>query len=159
MDWAKTTVRRDDRHLSFKTWCDLYYRFYGSQIWFGKGFGAVRRNEAIPWSNRDQFLKRHKVSEGASGQNQYHVRGSAYTIPHHEMCCPRCNVITSTNGKNCRVTGPLWGESTGHRWIPLTKASDAKLWYFFDVRMNKRLSKQNREAGDLNALTLIVTSL
>ena len=29
-----------------------------------------------------------------------------------------------------RVTGPLWGEFTGHRWIPLTKASDAELWCF-----------------------------
>ena len=29
-----------------------------------------------------------------------------------------------------RVTGPLWGESTDHRWIPLTKASDAELWCF-----------------------------
>ena len=26
--------------------------------------------------------------------------------------------------------GPLWGEFTGHRWIPLTKASDAELWRF-----------------------------
>ena len=26
-----------------------------------------------------------------------------------------------------RVTGPFWVESTGHRWIPLTKASDAEL--------------------------------
>ena len=24
---------------------------------------------------------------------------------------------------------PLWGESTGHRWIPLTKGSNAELWY------------------------------
>ena len=29
-----------------------------------------------------------------------------------------------------RVTGALWGESTNHRWIPLTKASDAELRYF-----------------------------
>ena len=29
-----------------------------------------------------------------------------------------------------RVTGPLWGESTGHRWIPLTKASGAELYFF-----------------------------
>ena len=26
-----------------------------------------------------------------------------------------------------RVTDPLWGESTGHQWISLTKASDAEL--------------------------------
>ena len=25
---------------------------------------------------------------------------------------------------------PWWGESTGDRWIPLTKASNAELWYF-----------------------------
>ena len=36
------------------------------------------------------------------------------------------------------------GESTGHRWSPLTKASDAELWYLFDVRLNKCLSKQTR---------------
>ena len=32
--------------------------------------------------------------------------------------------------KHFRVTGPLRGEFTGHRWIPFTKASGAELWYF-----------------------------
>ena len=32
--------------------------------------------------------------------------------------------------KHFRVTGPLCGEFTGHRWIPGTKASDAELWCF-----------------------------
>ena len=32
--------------------------------------------------------------------------------------------------KKIRITGPLWGESTGHRWIPSTKASDAEFWCF-----------------------------
>ena len=40
------------------------------------------------------------------------------------------NMMTSSNGNIFRVTGPLCGEFTGHRWIPLTKASDAELWYF-----------------------------
>ena len=39
-------------------------------------------------------------------------------------------MMTSSNGSMFHVTGPLWGESTGHRWIPLTKASDAELWCF-----------------------------
>ena len=34
------------------------------------------------------------------------------------------------NGNIFRVTGPLCGEFTGYRWIHLTKASDAELWYF-----------------------------
>ena len=42
------------------------------------------------------------------------------------------------------VTGPLCGEVTGHWWIPLTKASDPELSCFFDLRLNKRLSKQSR---------------
>ena len=38
-------------------------------------------------------------------------------------------MMTSSNGHLYRVTGPLWGEFTGHLRIPLTKASDAELWY------------------------------
>ena len=38
--------------------------------------------------------------------------------------------MTSPNGNIFRVTGPLWGESPGHRWIPFTKASDTELWCF-----------------------------
>ena len=38
--------------------------------------------------------------------------------------------MTSSNGNIFRVTGPLCGEFTGRRWIPLTKASDAELWCF-----------------------------
>ena len=36
-------------------------------------------------------------------------------------------MMTSLNGNIIRVTGPLWGESTGHQWIPLTKAGDPGL--------------------------------
>ena len=39
-------------------------------------------------------------------------------------------MMTSSNGNILSVTGPLWGESIGHWWIPLTKANDAELWRF-----------------------------
>ena len=39
-------------------------------------------------------------------------------------------MMTSSNGNIVRVTGPLCGEFTGHRWIPRTKANDAELWCF-----------------------------
>ena len=48
-------------------------------------------------------------------------------------------MITSSNGNIFRVTGHLCGEFTGPRWFPRTKASDV----FFDLRLNKRLSKQS----------------
>ena len=40
-------------------------------------------------------------------------------------------LMTSSNGNIFRVTGLLCGEFTGHRWNPLTKASDAELWCFW----------------------------
>ena len=67
-------------------------------------------------------------------------------------------MITSSNGNIFRVTGPLCGEFTGHRWILLTEASYAELWCFL-------LSVpwiNNREAGDLRchrahyAVTIII---
>ena len=44
--------------------------------------------------------------------------------------------------KHFRVTSHLWGESTRHRWIPLTKANDAEFWCFFYLRQKDHLSKQ-----------------
>ena len=35
-------------------------------------------------------------------------------------------MMTSSKGNVFHVTGPLWGESTGHRWLPLTEASDVE---------------------------------
>ena len=43
------------------------------------------------------------------------------------------NLMTSSNGNIFRVTGPLWGESTSHRLISLTKGSEAELWCFLCV--------------------------
>ena len=56
------------------------------------------------------------------------------------------NMVTSSNGNIFHVTGPLCGEFTGHRWIPLTKTSDAELWCF-EPWINGWVN--NREAGDL----------
>ena len=57
-------------------------------------------------------------------------------------------MITPSNSNNIRVTGPLCGEFTGQRWIPLPKASDTELWCFFDLHLINGWVK-NREAGDL----------
>ena len=55
-------------------------------------------------------------------------------------------MMTSSNGSIFRITGPL--EFTGHRWISLTKASDAELWWFlWSVWIDGWVN--NYEAGDL----------
>ena len=50
--------------------------------------------------------------------------------------------MTSSNWNIFRVTGHLCEEFTSDQWIPHTKARDAELWCFFDLRLNRRLRKQ-----------------
>ena len=79
-----------------------------------------------------------------------HVSTSMYMLlrpqVYHDYCqycdlsyfCMSClytwecaiGMMTSLNGSIFRVTGPLCGEITGHRWIPLTKACNVELWCF-----------------------------
>ena len=57
--------------------------------------------------------------------------------------------MTSSNENIFRVIGPLWGESTGHRWFSLTKASDSELWCFLWSSPQNNGWVNNRDAGDL----------
>ena len=57
-------------------------------------------------------------------------------------------MMTSSNGKISRVTGPLCGEFTGHRRIPRTKASEAELWCFLWSALNNSWA-DNGDAGGL----------
>ena len=59
------------------------------------------------------------------------------------------HMMASSNGNIFRVTGLLWGEFTGDRWIPHTKASHAELWWFLWFAPWINGSVNNREAGDL----------
>ena len=54
------------------------------------------------------------------------------------------STMASWNGNIFRVTGLLWGEFTGHQWIPLTRPVTGSFDVFFDLCLNKRLSKQLR---------------
>ena len=50
----------------------------------------------------------------------------------------------SSNGSIFRVSGPLCGEFTGHRWIPLTKGQwRGALMFSLICAFNKRLNKQS----------------
>ena len=70
----------------------------------------------------------------------------AILIPNHQPY--DCLLNRLSNGNIFRVTGPLCGEFIGHRWIPLTKASDTELWYSLICARTKGWIN-NRDAGVL----------
>ena len=67
--------------------------------------------------------------------------------------------MTSPDGNIFRVTGLLWGESTGHRWIPLTKASDTELWYFLWSSPERTVEQTMGTLVIWDAAALIMTTL
>ena len=50
-------------------------------------------------------------------------------------------MMTSSNGNIFRVTGPLSGEFTGPGEFPAQRPVTRSLDVFYDLRLNKRLSK------------------
>ena len=84
-----------------------------------------------------------------------------YAVPGPGQLFPRVivSMMTSSNEIIFRVTGPLCvtslvnGEPPSER--PVTRSFDS----FFDMRLNKRLSKQSRRAVISDAITLILMSL
>ena len=67
--------------------------------------------------------------------------------------------MTSSNGNIFRVTGPLWGEYTGYRWIPLTKASDVELWCFLWSAPEQTVEQTIPMPVIWDAIALIMMSL
>ena len=65
----------------------------------------------------------------------------------------------SSDGIISHITGPSCEEYTGHRWIPLTKASDADLWYFLWSPPKQMVVQTIERPVIWNAITLIMTSL
>ena len=51
-------------------------------------------------------------------------------------------MMTSSNGNIFRITGPLCGEFTGPGEFPSQRPVTRSFVVFFDLRLNKRLSKQ-----------------
>ena len=65
--------------------------------------------------------------------------------------------MTSSNGNIFRVTGLVWGEFIGHRWIPLTKASDAELRCFYWSAPEQTVEQTIETLVIWDAIALIVT--
>ena len=69
------------------------------------------------------------------------------------------HMMTSSNRNILRVTGPLWVETIGHRWIFFTKASDAEHWCYL-WSTPKRMVEQTIDTPAIwDAIALIMPSL
>ena len=103
--------------------------------WVNNGeAGDLRRHRA----HYDVTIMDRRVTCDLWG-NDAHVVSIWWT----QECAYHQFMMTSSNGNIFRVTGPLWGESTSQRCIiqrPVTR----RFYVFFDLRLNKQLSKQSR---------------
>ena len=73
----------------------------------------------------------HPISPGTSWDNYLRYIISLYAkeaFPTSKVITSQVFMMTASNGNLFRVTGPLRGDFTGHRWIPHAKASDAEVW-------------------------------
>ena len=69
------------------------------------------------------------------------------------------SMMTSSLENNIRVNDPLWGESTGHRWITLTKTSDDERWRFLWSAPEQTVEQKIETQVIGNAIALRMTSL
>ena len=65
-------------------------------------------------------------------------------------------MMTPSNGKIFRVTGPLRGESTGNQCFPLPKASDAGLWCFLWYVPEQMVEQAIETTLILDAIVVII---
>ena len=68
-------------------------------------------------------------------------------------------ILTSPKENIFGVTGPLWGESSGYQWIPLTKASDVELWCFLWSAPEQTVGQTLETPVIRDAIVVIMTSL
>ena len=97
----------------------------------------------------------------------YHKNSYGYQLFGMLHMIPRCCALLSGCDSwwrhqmetNFRVTGPLWGESTGHRWFPFATASDAELWCFHWSVFEQAVEPINEMSVILDTIAVIMTSL
>ena len=117
-----------------------FIQIYSCQIFFlgpltyyihpGDWVISISAHKSVPWGTWTNCMSRILKHTRALSWVPPKCLGIFSKIWFYKQDVRLISMMTSSNGNIFHVTGPLWGESTGPRWIPLTKASDAKLWCF-----------------------------
>ena len=116
--------------------CQPCFQFARRGQWIPLGGAQAKNDVAIYQSTPTQELP----GDHWAGRNRSTQRSPQHE-PHVATRWLRHDDVIK--GNIFRVTGHLCGEFIGPRWIPRTKAIDAELDILFDLRLNKRLSKQS----------------
>ena len=99
-------------------------------IWNGKSQRVILYKNAIFWFKFHRSLLLGDITNNLPApcwpSLLTHIWVVSPRLGYHQAV--RNAIMTSSNGNIFRVTGPFGGESTCHRWIPLTKASDGEFW-------------------------------
>ena len=115
------------------------WRLQKTEMCHGTSLSDITKHLTTPGTpSNDTDNNKNNNSDNNSNILTHLVVGILFCV-----CC-WIYMMTSSNGNIFRVTGHLCGEFTGHRWItrtqrPVTRNFDV----FFDLRLNKRLSKQS----------------
>ena len=131
----------------FRVTCPLWGEFAGHR-WISLPKTSDVELWCILWSAPKQAVEPNHRDAGDSRRH----------CAHYDVTVIIC-MMTSSNGNIFCVTGPLWGEFTGHRWIPLTNASDAKLWCFLWSAPAQTVGRTFETPVIRIAIALIMTSL
>ena len=83
----------------------------------------------------------------------------AITTAKYINALARYSMMMSSNASIFRIIGPLWVEFTSHRWIPLTKTSDAELWCLHLSAPEQTVELTIETPVIWDAIALIITSL
>ena len=108
-----------------------------------------RRSWAFPriwiwsWKRWNWGLIKLHVGRGLSSSYPLDVVWTQTATVLRSVTSRRWFMMTSSNGNIFRVTGPLCGEFTGPGEFPAQRPVTRSFDVFFDLRLNKRLSKQS----------------
>ena len=110
----------------------------------------TNRRYSVTWRYELKYYIINSFARGRCGSDFKSI------FSEHMLCSWHDDV---TKWKHFRVTGHLWGEFTGPRWIPRTKASDAELSCFLWSASEQAVEKTIVRLVIWDAIAPIITSL
>ena len=108
-------------------------------LWVPGGpMGSIYPYSAVGYFTGSEEVVRLPCVSGISLKDMNKINRYVTATKHNKAC----SMMTSSNGNIFRVTGPLCGEFTGPGEFPAQRPVTRSFDVFFDLRPNKRLSKQ-----------------